>query len=65
MFQVTAIYQSSEEISYAEGESYEHAAAECVEGIPSIYPEEGVTLRAVAPNGMTINTPLTVWKAFQ
>lgn len=62
MYQVTAIYQGSE-VGYGEGDSYEYAANEAAESVPSIYPEDDVILTC-SSGIMTVETPLSIWREF-
>lgn len=63
-YQVTALYQDAE-VGYGEGESYEHAAREAAESVPTIYPAEDVILsctHAVRGLPVTVETPLGLFR---
>ena len=42
-YTIVALYQDAE-IAIGEGDSYEYAMRECLQGVPSIYPAEDVFL---------------------
>lgn len=59
-YQVTALYQTAE-VGFGEGETYEYAAREAAESVPTIYPADDVMLvctRNVGDLPVTVETPL-------
>lgn len=62
IYQVTAIYEG-DEVGYGEGESYEYAASECADSVPSIYPPEDVEM--VSSQGiLTVSMSLALYREF-
>ena len=61
MYTVIALYQDSE-ISIGYGDTYEFAATEAADGVPSVYPAADVLL--VCEHGvLATETPLDLWRA--
>lgn len=62
MHQVTAMYKGAE-VGYGEGESYEYAASECADSVPSIYPPGDVEM--VSSQGIfTVSMSLALYREF-
>jgi len=57
-YQFTALY-GDDEVGYAEAETYEDALFECADSVPSIYPDDDVSLVCRHPvTGMKVSVTL-------